>query len=73
MKGGSSTGTSAFGDRITRERVSDVVAAKLTDIIANGTLRPGEVLPNELELAEQFGVGNPRSVKRSRSSRRGEW
>ena len=57
MKGGSSTGTSAFGDRITRERVSDVVAAKLTDIIANGTLRPGEVLPNELELAEQFGVG----------------
>lgn len=51
------TDGTALGPPVSRERVSDVVAAKLTELIANGTLVPGEVLPNEAELAAQFGVG----------------
>ncbi len=47
----------ALGPPVSRERVSDVVAAKLTELVAGGTLVPGEVLPNETELAARFGVG----------------
>lgn len=47
----------ALGPPVARERISDVVAAKLTELVANGTLVPGEVLPSEAELAAQFAVG----------------
>ncbi|HEY0187762.1 MAG TPA: FadR/GntR family transcriptional regulator [Cellulomonas sp.] len=47
----------ALGPPVPRDRVSDVVAGKLTELIANGTVVPGEVLPNEAELAARFGVG----------------
>lgn len=37
-------------------RVSDRVAARLLDMIAQGQLAPGERLPGERQLAEQMGV-----------------
>lgn len=38
------------------ERVSDRVAEQLLEMIANGTVAPGERLPGERQLAQQMGV-----------------
>lgn len=40
-----------------RERLADVVANKLTEDIAAGTIQPGSRLPNEQELSQHFSVG----------------
>jgi Transcriptional regulators len=47
----------SFGAPVARERLSDSVATQLTELIASGALLPGTTLPNETELAAQFGVG----------------
>lgn len=43
-------------DRIRRPRVYQEVADRIQRMIASGHLRPGDRLPPERELAEQFGV-----------------
>ena len=40
-------------------RLSDVVCARLADMIAGGQLVPGEGLPSERELAKILGVSRP--------------
>ena len=42
---------------VTTERVSDVIAERLTEAIRDGTLQPGDRLPTEAELARDFQVG----------------
>ncbi len=42
---------------IATERVSDLIAARLTGAIRDGTLTPGDRLPTEAELAREFKVG----------------
>src|SRR3954447_10793749 len=42
---------------VSTERVSDVIAERLTEAIRNGTLKPGDRLPTEAELAREFRVG----------------
>ena len=42
---------------VSTERVSDVIAERLTDAIRDGTLQPGDRLPTEAELAREFQVG----------------
>src|SRR3954447_9452394 len=42
---------------VSTERVSDVIAERLTEAIRNGTLKPGDRLPTEAELAREFQVG----------------
>lgn len=46
-----------FASPISPERVSDVIAERLTDAIRGGTLQPGDRLPTEQRLAREFGVG----------------
>ena len=41
---------------VVRAAVSDAVFARLRDAVLVGELRPGEALPGERRLAEQFGV-----------------
>jgi GntR family transcriptional repressor for pyruvate dehydrogenase complex len=41
---------------VVRAAVSDAVFARLRDAVLTGELRPGEALPGERRLAEQFGV-----------------
>lgn len=41
---------------VRRTRVYEAVAAQIQKQIADGTLRPGDRLPSERELAEAFGV-----------------
>ncbi len=41
------------------ERLADRVAASLTDSIVSGRLQPGDRLPPERELCEQFAVSRP--------------
>lgn len=41
---------------IKNERLSDKVVRIIMDQIKDGTLKPGDKLPNELDLAEEFGV-----------------
>ncbi|MBI4601773.1 MAG: FadR family transcriptional regulator [Planctomycetes bacterium] len=43
-------------ETIERQRLSDVVAAKIRQLILRGHLKPGDRLPTEHELAERFGV-----------------
>ena len=43
-------------ERVERTRVSDSVAAQLTQLITGGCYRVGEKLPSERVLSEQFGV-----------------
>lgn len=38
-------------------RPSDLILRQLKELVSNGTLRPGDRLPAERELALQFGVG----------------
>jgi GntR family transcriptional regulator, transcriptional repressor for pyruvate dehydrogenase complex len=44
-------------EAVATQRVSDVIAERLTLAIREGTLKPGDRLPTELELARDFGVG----------------
>lgn len=41
---------------IENERLSDKVVRVIMDQIKSGTLKPGDKLPNELELAEELGL-----------------
>ena len=47
---------------IRRVKLYEEVAARIRDLIAEGELRPGQALPSERKLAEQFKVG--RAVSR---------
>jgi GntR family transcriptional repressor for pyruvate dehydrogenase complex len=42
---------------VSTERVSDVIAERLTAAIRDGTLKAGDRLPTEAELAREFQVG----------------
>src|SRR3954452_20221947 len=42
---------------VSTERVSDLIAERLTTAISDGTLKPGDRLPTEAELARDFRVG----------------
>lgn len=46
-------------DQIRQRRLSDDIVAQLESMILEGTLKPGERLPAERALAEQFGVSRP--------------
>lgn len=41
---------------VSRRKIRDVVVEQLKDYIISGCLKPGDRLPNETELATQFGV-----------------
>jgi GntR family transcriptional regulator, transcriptional repressor for pyruvate dehydrogenase complex len=41
------------------ERLADRVTTALTDLITSGRLQPGDKLPSERELCEQFDVSRP--------------
>lgn len=43
--------------KLSRARLSDQVLDRLIDMIARGQLQPGDKLPSEPRLMEQFGVG----------------
>ena len=43
--------------RIERKRLTDQIIEHLVALIANGELKPGDKLPPEPQLMEQFGVG----------------
>lgn len=43
-------------DSLERPRLADIVARQLSGMIEDGTLRPGDTLPSEGELARRFGV-----------------
>ncbi|MDA8069603.1 MAG: FCD domain-containing protein [Actinomycetota bacterium] len=47
----------AFAIPLSRERVSDVIAAQLEQAIRANELEPGDRLPTEQNLASEFGVG----------------
>lgn len=52
------TGTSPRGiEPVRRLKVADSVAAQLESLITGGEYKPGDKLPAERVLAEQFGVG----------------
>jgi DNA-binding FadR family transcriptional regulator len=42
-----------------RQKLSDKIRHELLEVIDNGSLGPGELLPSERELMERFGVGRP--------------
>lgn len=42
---------------LNRRPIPDIIAERITGLIANGTLRPGDKLPSEPELARQVQVG----------------
>jgi GntR family transcriptional repressor for pyruvate dehydrogenase complex len=44
------------GHGITRERLSEQVAKRIQQLILDGTLKPGEQIPPERQLSEQFGI-----------------
>lgn len=46
-------------NQIQPRRLSDDIVARLESMILEGTLKPGERLPAERVLAEQFGVSRP--------------
>lgn len=43
---------------VRRLKLADAVAAQLTQLIASGEYVPGDRLPSERELSDQFGVGH---------------
>ncbi|WMQ74358.1 MAG: Pyruvate dehydrogenase complex repressor [Sodalis sp.] len=45
--------------KIRQPKLSDVIEQQLKYLILEGTLRPGEKLPSERELAKQFDVSRP--------------
>jgi GntR family transcriptional regulator, transcriptional repressor for pyruvate dehydrogenase complex len=44
-------------DPITRQKTYELVAERLLGLIAEGRLEPGNCMPSERELAQQYGVG----------------
>lgn len=44
---------------IKRQRVSDEIVNQVKSLISQGTLKPGDRLPPERELIEEFGVSRP--------------
>jgi GntR family transcriptional regulator, transcriptional repressor for pyruvate dehydrogenase complex len=52
----------AFGPPMSRQRLSDQVAASILSTIVKQDLRPGDALPSQRDLGEQYGVS--RSVIR---------
>lgn len=47
------------GGAVRQVRLAEVIAARLRGQILDGSLRPGETLPTQEELAEQFRVSHP--------------
>ncbi|WP_425070618.1 transcriptional regulator NanR [Sagittula sp. S175] len=45
--------------RIVRQKLSDQVLERLQERIASGLLAPGDQMPSEREVMEEFGVGRP--------------
>lgn len=45
--------------KVTQERLSDVIAKQLESLILEGVLRPGERLPSERDLASRLEVSRP--------------
>lgn len=56
--------------KIRQPKLSDVIEQQLEFLILEGTLRPGEKLPPERELAKQFDVSRPPCVRRFNVSKR---
>ncbi|MDH2329128.1 transcriptional regulator NanR [Cereibacter sp. SYSU M97828] len=50
---------SATDDRIVRQKLSDLVLERLTALVLNGELKPGDIVPSERDLMARFGVGRP--------------
>jgi GntR family transcriptional repressor for pyruvate dehydrogenase complex len=46
----------SFGPRMSRQRLSDQVAAAILNTIVTSDLRPGDPLPSQRDLGEQYGV-----------------
>lgn len=44
---------------VQRDSIRDQVVRQLNELIVSGSFKPGECLPTERELAEQFGVSRP--------------
>ena len=42
-----------------RQRLSDTITSQIEQLIVDGTLKPGDVLPAERDLARQLGVSRP--------------
>jgi DNA-binding FadR family transcriptional regulator len=61
-RGTRNTGVPVYRNVVRESSLSDKVAALLTESILAGVVRPGQRLPSERELMEQFGVS--RSVIR---------
>jgi GntR family transcriptional regulator, transcriptional repressor for pyruvate dehydrogenase complex len=57
MESDSTDTTNPAIEPIRRVKLYEEVAARIRDLIASGDLRPGEALPSERKLAEQFKVG----------------
>ena len=45
--------------KINKNTIANQVIDQLTDLIRSGSLKPGERLPSEREMAEQLGVSRP--------------
>ena len=58
------TSSDSHGDRSPKESFWTRIAAELADAIGRGAYPPGERLPSEHALAEQFGV-NRHTIRRS--------
>lgn len=61
------TSSDSHGDRSPKESFWTRIAAELADAIGRGAYPPGERLPSEHALAEQFGV-NRHTIRRSLAS-----
>ena len=51
-------------------KLSDVIVEQLEKRILDGVLKPGDRLPPERQLAEEFGVSVPRCARRFSNWRR---
>ncbi|GAE08500.1 transcriptional regulator, GntR family [Paenibacillus sp. JCM 10914] len=51
--------------KIKYHRVYEDVIEQIKNLILEGNLAPGDVLPTERELAQSFGISGARCVKRS--------
>jgi GntR family transcriptional regulator, transcriptional repressor for pyruvate dehydrogenase complex len=55
-KSRASQATVSFGPAMSRQRLSDRVAASILDTVTRQGLRPGDALPSQRDLGEQYGV-----------------
>lgn len=46
-------------ERIVKRKLSDEVLDRLKNIVVQGKMKPGDLMPSERELMERFGVGRP--------------